>query len=220
MTAVRERSSSTATDRPSVVTGRGDLARVHVVPRWEEGSVDRLAEAALELFEERGFEDTSVVEIADRAGVTTRTFFRYFPDKREVLFAESDRLRAALVQELLGVPDVTEPLLAVTTVLAGFDWSSLGTELQRRRHAVIAASPGLLERDLVKRHEIAVAFTRALQQRGVEADAARLAARVGTQVFSTAYEQWVEGGDGAELAELNDAAVALLERLVRTGEAL
>lgn len=200
--------------RSRVVTARHHGARLDLVPRWEQGSADRLTRAALELFEERGFEDTSVVEIADRARVTTRTFFRYFPDKAEVLFAQSDQVRAALVQGLHGAPDVTRPLRTVTAVLAGFDWAGPGMELRRQRHAVIAANPGLLERDLVKQNEIADEFADVLRRRGVEADAARLAARVGIQVFSTAYDQWVGGDDGADLTTLTDAAMALLETLV------
>ena len=69
------------------------------MPRWEHGSEDRLQIASIELFASRGFENTSVVEIAERARVATRTFFRYFSDKREVLFAASDHLREALVGE-------------------------------------------------------------------------------------------------------------------------
>ncbi|MBW0105575.1 TetR family transcriptional regulator [Pseudonocardia sp. KRD291] len=189
------------------------------MPRWEQGSADRLTRAALELFEEQGFDSTSVVEIADRARVTTRTFFRYFPDKAEVLFAESERIRAALVQGALDAPDVSEPLHVVTAVLAEFDWSGPGMEMQRQRNAVIAANPGLLERDLIKQHHIAMGFIEALQRRGVEATAARLAARVGTQVFSVAYAQWVESDGGADLATLNDAAMAVLEGLVPTRRA-
>jgi len=184
------------------------------MPRWEQGSADRLTKAALELFEEQGFENTSVVEIADRARVTTRTFFRYFPDKREVLFAESDRIRTALVQAILDAPDVTEPLQVITTILAEFDWSGLGIAVQRRRHSVIAANPGLLERDLIKQNDIAVEFIQALRKRGVEESTARLAARVGIQVFAAAYAQWVEKDDGADLRKLTDAAMALLQTLV------
>jgi AcrR family transcriptional regulator len=184
------------------------------MPRWEQGSADRLTTAALELFEERGFEDTSVVEIADRARVTTRTFFRYFPDKREVLFAESDRIRTALVQAILDAPEVTEPLQVVISVLTEFDWTGPGRELQRRRHAVLAANPGLLERELIKQNDIALEFIHALQRRGVEEAAARLATRTGMQVFATAYAQWVEGDDGADLRELTDAAMALLRTLL------
>jgi AcrR family transcriptional regulator len=197
-----------------VVTTPHDTARVEAMPRWEQGSVDRLTKAALKLFEEKGFENTSVVEIADRARVTTRTFFRYFPDKREVLFAESDRIRTALVQAILDAPDVTEPLQVVTTILAEFDWGGPGMELQRQRHAVIAANPGLLERDLIKQNDIAIEFIRALRRRGVEENAARLATRVGIQVFATAYAQWVETDDGADLRKLTDAAMALLKTLV------
>jgi AcrR family transcriptional regulator len=189
------------------------------MPRWEQGSADRLTRAALELFEEQGFESTSVVEIADRARVTTRTFFRYFSDKAEVLFAESGRIRAALVQEILDAPDVSEPLHVVTTILAEFDWAGPGMEMQRQRHAVIAANAGLLERDLIKQHDIAMGFIEALQRRGVEEKAARLAAHVGIQVFSIAYAQWVESDGGADLAKLNDAAMAVLAALVPPGRA-
>src|SRR5215212_4227071 len=188
------------------------------MPRWKQGSADRLTKAALELFEEQGFENTSVVEIADRARVTTRTFFRYFPDKREVLFAESDRIRTALVQAILDAPDVAEPLQVVTTVLAEFDWSGPGIELQRQRHVVIAANPGLLERELIKQNDIAIEFVRALQQRGVEENAARLATRVGMQVFATAYSQWLERDDGADLRKLTGAVMALLQTLVPTDQ--
>jgi AcrR family transcriptional regulator len=199
---------------PSVVTTRHDTVRVEAMPRWEQGSADRLTRAALELFEERGFENTSVVEIAARARVTTRTFFRYFPDKREVLFGESDRIRAALVQAILDAPDVAEPLQVVTTVLAEFDWSFPGVELQRRRHAVIASNPGLLERDLIKQNDIANDLIQALLRRGVEEGAARLATRVGVQVFATAFAQWVERDGRVDLGELIAAAMALLQGLV------
>ena len=100
------------------------------MPRWEHGSEDRLKKAAIELFDEQGFENTSVIEISERARVTTRTFLRYFSDKREVLFAGSDELRAVLVEKILQAPDVGEPLRVVTAVLSEFDWEKPGnTEL-------------------------------------------------------------------------------------------
>src|SRR5580704_1123602 len=114
------------------------------MPRWEHGSEERLKAAAIALFEEQGFEKTSVIEIAERARVATRTFFRYFPDKREVLFAEAEALRAVLVERVLQAPDVAQPLQLIFGVLAAFDWESLGSrESQRRRRAVIAANPDL-----------------------------------------------------------------------------
>ncbi len=122
----------------------------------------------MELFDEQGFERTSVGEIAERARVTTRTFFRYFPDKREVLFARADDLRTALVEGIRRAPDVEEPLRAVVGVLAGFDWAGQEREVQRRRNAVIGANPELLERDLSKQHDIAAAFAEVLRDRGVD----------------------------------------------------
>src|SRR6201996_7911399 len=146
------------------------------MPRWEHGSEDRLKRAAIELFDEQGFEKTSVGEIAKRAGVTTRTFFRYFPDKREVLFAGAEALRQRLVEKILEAPDSPAPLQLVIGVLAAFDWEGLGPRnIQRQRQAVIAANPELLERDLSKHQGLVVAFTDALRERGVEDDRARLA---------------------------------------------
>ena len=169
----------------------------------------------MELFEEQGFEDTSAVQIAKRARVTTRTFFRYFSDKQEVLFVDADMLRAALVQEILHAPDVVDPLQVVTRTLAGFDWEGLGTrELQRRRDAMIASNPGLLERDLIKQQQMADGFSSALQQRGVTPDIAGLAAGVGIQVFRTAYRRWLEAEDNADLATITETVMSLLATIV------
>ena len=126
------------------------------MPRWEEGSEARMKQAAMELFEEQGFEETSAVQIAQRARITTRTFFRYFPDKEEILFADANALNETLVQELLQTPDLAQPLEAVTWVLADYDWKKLGSrESLRRRSAMIASNPRLLERDLIKQHQMA-----------------------------------------------------------------
>jgi AcrR family transcriptional regulator len=187
------------------------------MPRWEHGSEERLKKAAIELFDEQGFENTSVIEISERARVTTRTFFRYFSDKREVLFAGSDELRAVLVEKILQAPDVGEPLQVVTGVLWEFDWESLGSRnSQRQRQAVIAANPELLERDLIKNHRIAVGFMDALRQRGVDAEIARLAAHVGIQLFFTAYVHWLEADEKADLALMSESVMSLLASIVPT----
>jgi AcrR family transcriptional regulator len=183
------------------------------MPRWEHGSEERLKQAAMELFEEQGFEGTTAVQIAKRAGVTTRTFFRYFSDKEEVLFVDSDEMCAALVRDVLRAPDVDEPLRAVVRALAGFDWGGLETrERQRRRDAMITSNPRLLERELIKQQQIADGLSGALHQRGVDPDVAELAARVGVQVFRTAYRRWLE--TGTDLVELTGTAVSLLATIV------
>jgi AcrR family transcriptional regulator len=189
------------------------------MPRWEHGSEDRLKQAAIELFEEHGFENTSVIEIARRARVATRTFFRYFPDKREVLFAEAQALRSVLVEGVLQAPGVAQPLALVYGVLAAFDWESLGSrESQRRRRAVIAANPDLLERDLIKHHDIAVGFTDALAQRGVDGDVARLAATVAIDVFFTAYGQWLAAGETADLTTISKRMMSRLATIAPGGD--
>lgn len=185
------------------------------MPRWEHGSEERLKQAAMELFDEQGFEETSAVQIAERARVTTRTFFRYFPDKQEILFADAEPLYAALVQEILETADVAEPLRAVTRTLAGFDWEGLGSrDVQRRRDALIASNPALLERELIKQQRMADGFADALHRRGADPAIAELAAHVGIQVFRTAYRQWLEAGDDAGLATITEAAMSRLAAMM------
>jgi AcrR family transcriptional regulator len=187
------------------------------MPRWEQGSKERLQQAAIELFEEQGFEDTSAVQIARRARVTTRTFFRYFADKQEVLFADEDTLRAALVQKILQATDVAEPLQAVTRTLAEFDWEGLASrESLRRREAMIASTPYLLERELIKQHHMADESASALHQHGVDSEVAGLAAQVGVLAFRKAYRNWLEGDDDADLAATADTVMTLLAAIVPT----
>lgn len=169
----------------------------------------------MELFEEQGFEATSAVQIAERARVTTRTFFRYFPDKEEILFADAAALNEALVQELLETTDLTHPLQAVTRTLAGFDWEKLGSrEAMHRRARMIASNPQLLERDLIKQHQMAEGFRRALCERGIDPDIAELAASAGSQIFRTAYRKWLEGDGGTDLTTNTDAVMSLLATIV------
>jgi AcrR family transcriptional regulator len=186
------------------------------VPRWEKGSEERLTAAALQLFGEQGFENTSIVEIARRARVTDRTFFRYFSDKREVLFADADDLRAALVEGVLRAPHIADPLRVVVLVLAQYDWEGLAPRPSlRERHAVIAANPELLERDLIKQHVMVGEFADALVGRGVDEGVARIAARVGIQVFLTAYERWLDAAEGdGDLRAISDDLLSTLQAIM------
>lgn len=164
----------------------------------------------MELFEEQGFGDTSAVQIAARARVTTRTFFRYFSDKQEVLFVDADAIHTTLVERLLGAADLAEPLLAVTRVLVEFDWESLGSrETLRRREAMIASTPGLLERELIKERQLADGLSAALRQREIDSCTAELVTRVGVDVFRVAYRRWL-ADDAAELADVTQTVMSLL----------
>lgn len=161
--------------------------------RWAPDAQGRLEQAALELYIEHGFENTTVSEIAERAGLTERTFFRYFADKREVLFSGSVALKEILVTTTLGAPDSASPLEAVTVAL-----EAAGTVLQqrgtgaRRRQSVIMANPELQERELIKMASWASALADALRQRGVQDPTATLTAEAGIAVFRVAFAHWVQ----------------------------
>jgi AcrR family transcriptional regulator len=158
--------------------------------RWEPNARGRLEQAALELYIERGFEQTTVAEIAKRAGLTERTFFRHFADKREVLFSNS--LQELLVTSVADAPDSVAPIDAVVAAFEG-----AGALLQERREyslqrqAVIAANPGLQERELIKLASIASALADTLRRRGLTDPAASLTAEAGIAVFKIAFERWI-----------------------------
>ena len=162
--------------------------------RWEPNARGRLEQAALELYVERGFEQTTVAEIAERAGLTERTFFRHFADKREVLFAGAGALQELLVTAVADAPDSVAPIEAIAAAL-----EAAGALLQQRRdysrqrQAVIAANPALQERELIKLATLASALADALRRRGVADPAAGLTAEAGIAVFKIAFELWVDG---------------------------
>ena len=163
------------------------------VARWEPDARGRLEQAAMELYVERGFDNTTVAAIADRAGLTERTFFRHFTDKREVLFAGSATLANLLTERVAEAPVTDAPLAAVSGALqaAGAliqergDWS-------KQRHAVIGANPELRERELIKLASLSAAVADALRRRGVKEPSASLAAEAGIAAFKVAYERWVQ----------------------------
>ena len=161
--------------------------------RWEPNARGRLERAAMELYSERGFEQTAVAEIAKRAGVTERTFFRHFADKREVLFGGADALQDLLVQTVAGAPESAAPMDAI---VAGLE--TIGARLQERqayahqRQDIIAASAELRERELIKLASLASAAADTLRGRGVPEPAASLTAEAGIAVFRVAFERWTE----------------------------
>ena len=182
--------------------------------RWEPDAAGRLREAAMELYAEQGYERTTVAEIADRAGVTARTFFRHYADKREVLFDGSRDLERHMVAALVAASPTASPMDAVTAaVLAAADLFVDRREYARRRHAVIATTPELRERELIKLSSLAAAFTEALGPRGVAPGVASLAAEAGVAVFRVAFERWVSEPGDADLAEAMRATLADLASL-------
>lgn len=168
--------------------------------RWQPGAEQRLAHAGLDLYVDQGYEDTTVAEIAERAGVTSRTFFRYFADKREVLFSGSVELQDEMVAALRRAPDDARPVEAVGAALDAAG-RLIGSDRAHsaRRHAVITAHHELRERELMKLSRLTDALTDGLVSRGVDPSGARLFAEAGAVVFRVGVERWVAGPPDAEL---------------------
>jgi AcrR family transcriptional regulator len=178
------------------------------VSRWKPDAEGRLMSAAIELFDEQGYEATTVAEIAERAGLTKRTFFRHFSDKREVLFNGSAELERCWLEGLAAAPPQASPLAVVR---AGLDpvaeMFSERHPFARIRAQIIEANPDLQERELIKLQRLAGAITGALVERGVSVNAAILAAQAGVTVFHVAFARWVQQNDPSALRRLIDESL-------------
>jgi AcrR family transcriptional regulator len=174
-----------------------------LMARWEPDSRGRLEQAALALYAERGFENTTVADIAARAGLTERTFFRYFADKREVLFSGAGALQEVLVSAVIGAPNSAAPIDAIAAALeAGAAVLQERRGYARQRQAVIAASTELRERELIKLATLASALADTLRRRGVGDTAASLTAEAGIAVLRIAFERWVGESNQRDFPDL------------------
>jgi AcrR family transcriptional regulator len=171
--------------------------------RWQPDACGRLQKAALELYGERGFENTTVAEIAERAGLTKRTYFRHFADKREVLFWGSEQLEELFVTGVADAPPSASPMEAVAGALDGvaalFDDRRVPAA-QRQR--IIATTPELHERELIKLASLGAAVAQALRERGVGDPAAILIAEAAVTVFRVAFARWVQDDNDLALDQL------------------
>jgi AcrR family transcriptional regulator len=170
----------------------------------------RLLRAALELYAERGFDRTTAADIAALAGVTERTYFRHFPDKREVLFDGEAELRTALADAVANAPAELPPLPALReaflSVAPLFERDRVAKEV---RHRIISATPELQERESMKLTHLTEALTAALEQRAAPPGLAALAAACGTAVLTRARLQWLEGSRHDYATLLTDAFTEL-----------
>lgn len=184
--------------------------------RWEPGSPSRLEGAALEAFAELGYEQTTVAEIAARAGLTPRTFFRHYADKREVLFAGGSALQEVMVEGAMTAPPSMSPIEVVAAGLAaGAAILEKRRDYARTRQAVIAATAELRERELIKLEAIATGLAESLHRRGVADPAATLTAQVGMAVFRTAYDRWVQPTNRSRLVLLLSRGFEQLSQLTQ-----
>jgi AcrR family transcriptional regulator len=185
------------------------------MPRWDPCAEDRLCEAALELFIEHGYENVTVAQITERAGLTRRSFSRYFTDKRDVLFAGSERLPAILARGVRHADSTLSSFEALLTALvdvAGVLADQAPLAAQRR--AVVRASPELQERGRTKFAAVTDAVADALRDRGTAESEATLLAQVGVVIFRTAFERWTDQPDDVGLpARIREAAAELAASL-------
>ena len=172
--------------------------------RWQPDSRARLERAALELFVERGFEQTTVAQIAARAGLTERTFFRHFADKREVLFGGGQELEGVLARLVAEAPAGVPPLEAIVAALekVADEVFAERQSLARQRQSIVEANPELQERELLKLASLSGALARTLRERGIGEPAASLAAESGVTVFKVAFVRWLDPHNARSLAEL------------------
>jgi AcrR family transcriptional regulator len=172
--------------------------------RWEPGAAERLQRAALELFADRGFEQTTAADIAQSVGLTERTFYRHFADKREVLFAGQDRFLAAIREAAASAPADAAPMAVALAAVSGS--SPLFTDerrpFSRLRQRVIDANPALQERERHKMAGLAAAVAETLRDRGVTEPTATLAAESAATVFGVAFARWIADGEERSLPEL------------------
>jgi AcrR family transcriptional regulator len=182
------------------------------VARWRPDARERLIAAALDLFTEQGYDATTVTQIAERAGLTKSTFFRHFPDKRDLLAAGQETLSRLLAEGVTAAPPEATPLTAVAEGLqnAAGIFTSFNRELGPKLRAAIAASTELQERDALKQVGMAAAMAEALRGRGVPDSTAGLAAELGVLAFKNAYARWSSSDGPQPLGELARASLAEL----------
>jgi AcrR family transcriptional regulator len=171
------------------------------MPRWEPDARERLVIAAVQLFSEQGYDETTVAQIATRAGVTPSTFHRHFPDKRDVLAAGHETVSALLTEGIAAAPATASPLEAVADGLA-----RAATAYQPERSAAIAAAVGasreLQERAALKQVGTTAAIADALVARGVAGPLSRLAAELGALALKDGFAAWIAGGTSGDLGDL------------------
>ncbi|MGH3321811.1 MAG: TetR family transcriptional regulator [Streptosporangiaceae bacterium] len=187
--------------------------------RWEPGARERLQAAALELFATRGFEQTTAAEIAQSVGLTERTFFRHFSDKREVLFYGQEQFLQVFVDGVEAAPPDAAPLEVIASALhsAASFFSDERRPYSRTRQSVIDQNPALRERELHKLSGLATTVAEALRARGIGEPAATLAAQSGATVFGIAFAQWIRDGETRSMSDITSDVLDELLHLTATG---
>jgi AcrR family transcriptional regulator len=195
------------------------ITTLDIMVRWQPGARERLQAAALELFATRGFEQTTAEQIAQSVGLTERTFFRHFSDKREVLFYGQEQFLQAFLDGVDAAPPDASPLEVIGSSLrsAASFFPEERRSYSRMRQSVIGQNPALQEREQHKFAGLATTVAQALRRRGIAEPAATLAAQSGATVFGIAFTQWIREGETRSLPDI--ASDVLGELVTMTGAA-
>ncbi|GAA4668504.1 TetR family transcriptional regulator [Frondihabitans cladoniiphilus] len=172
--------------------------------RWEPGARERLQKAALELYAARGFEQTTAADIAESVGLSERTFFRHFADKREVIFNGQALFEQAFVDGISSASPGSPALDVVAAALeaAGSFFPDERRGYSRLRQSIIVANPSLHERELLKMTALSTRIAAGLREHGIPEPQATLAAQSGATVFHVAFGQWIAEGETRSLPEI------------------
>jgi AcrR family transcriptional regulator len=187
--------------------------------RWDPHTEERLRAAAIELFADFGYEQTTVAAIAERAGLTSRTFFRYFADKKEVLFHGSSQLQELMVEALANAPATAGPIEAMAASLAavaGYFDDGRRT-FARQRHAIVAANSELYEREVMKLSTLSAALAVALCARGIAGPDAALLGESAIAIFHVTFRRWVARGERRSFRDLVWESLARWRALAAEG---
>jgi AcrR family transcriptional regulator len=184
--------------------------------RWAPDAALRLEGAALELFAEQGYSATTVPQIAARADLTTRTFFRHFADKREVLFLREREFPTVVATLLAAAPPALTPL---QLTMFGFETIAaqqfgLWRDSIAARRRIIRSDEGLRERELLKSSMLSEAIRHALTEAGIANEEATLVAAFGVLVFDVSLGDWLEGPADRPLVDVLRATLTRMQRLV------
>ncbi|CAM3367626.1 TetR/AcrR family transcriptional regulator [Tsukamurella hominis] len=177
--------------------------------RWQPNAQERLEAAAFALFAEQGYDATTVAQIAERAGLTERTFFRHYADKKEVLFWGQGLLEEALAAQAAEAAPGAAPIDVVEAAFGTMARMIAGRgALPIERQRVIDATPALRERELHKMDSLGRAVAAALAGRGASPRVARVVAGAGVAAFTAAYEEWIAAEGTVDLEDLARRAFA------------
>src|SRR5262245_31584546 len=183
------------------------------MPRWEPDAQLRLEKAALDLFAERGYDGSTVADIAERAGLMKRSFFRYFPDKREALFGGTERLVAHLRRHVEDAPASAAPWQVLLAALASSATLFPPDRADaRKRQQVIAANPSLREREVLKVMTLHDLLQTLLAKRGVPEQQGAYLVRLALTVYEQAFSQWISPDADETFERCMADAAAELER--------